>query len=100
MALRIELYENGSLVDGVEEWWDDVETAIAGASREYPLLASVNPYGELTLAPGLLGDLANECHRLANQATNRRAGELLLRIASLCDRAAASDAAVLRFNGD
>lgn len=100
MALRIELWENGSLVDGVEEWWDDVEIAVAAAGNDCPILESISPYGELSLAPALLGDLADECRRLAGQAAQPRVGELLLKIAGLCERAAESDAAELRFNGD
>src|SRR5207248_7721872 len=100
MAMRIEVYEDGSLVDGVEEWWDDVETALASADRDYPILASISPYGDLTLAPSLSAQLAEECHGLAKATTNTKVSELLVKIAALAARAAASGLASLRFNGD
>jgi hypothetical protein len=99
MALRIELWEHGTLTGGVEEWWDDVELALDDAERDHPILDSVSPYGELVVAHDRLPDLADECRRLAD-TIGGRAGALLLRIADLCDRAAASNDAELRFDGD
>ena len=100
MPLRIELYEAGSLVDGVEEWWDDVANAVATAASDYPLLTSISPYGDLDLSPGMLEALAEECRRLASETTIKRLADLLLKTADLCERAATSEAAVLRFDGD
>jgi hypothetical protein len=99
VALRIELWEHGTLVDGVEEWWDDVEGALDIAQEDYPILDSISPYGELVLASGRLQDLADECLRLA-QTANGRLEALLLRIASLGARATMTSDAELRFKGD
>jgi len=98
MALRVELWKGGVLVDGVEEWWDDVESALSAADGDYPVLTSVSPYGELVIAPDRLRDLASESRRLAADAG--RAGTLLQKIADLCQRALAAPDAELRFNGD
>lgn len=98
MALRIELWERGALIDGVEEWWDGVEAALETSADHYPILDSVSPYGELTVAWDRLRDLAGEASRLA-ETTTGRARALLLKIAELCARATATDFE-LRFNGD
>jgi hypothetical protein len=100
MALRVELWDSDRLVDGVEEWWDDVERALAEANDDYPVLRAVSPYGELRLARALLGELEEECHRLATGAATQRGRALLLKIGALCAQAASNDAAELRFNGD
>jgi hypothetical protein len=99
MALRIELWERGTVIDGVEEWWDGVERAIAGAEDDYPILDSISPYGELIVAHDRLRDLAAEASRLA-ATTSGRVSQLLLRIAALCERATATTDAELRFDGD
>ncbi len=99
MPLRVELWEDGALVDGAEEWWDGVERAVLAEACHYPLLTSINPYGDLTVPPDRLQDLAGECRRLA-QSSSGRLRILMLKIADLCDRASAGDNAELRFNGD
>lgn len=96
MALRIELWESGRLVDGVEQWWDDVERDLDSADGDYPILTSVSPYGELRLATSRLPDLADECFRLAEGGGRSRA--LLLMIADLCRKA--TPEGELRFDGD
>jgi hypothetical protein len=98
MALRIELWQNGALVDGVEEWWDDVESALEGADGEYPILDSISPYGDRTIPPDRLQDLAIECSTLA-QTGSERLRSLLRKLADLCGRASESQAE-LRFSGD
>jgi len=98
MALRIELWERGAPVDGVEEWWDGVEAALEASEDEFPILDSVNPYGELTIPCDRLADLAGESRRLA-ETTTGRVRALLVKIADLCARATATDFE-LRFNGD
>jgi hypothetical protein len=99
MALRIELWEDGALTGGIEEWWDDVEIALDGAESDYPILETVSPYGELVVAYDRLADLAAESRRLAG-ATKGRVHALMLSIADLCDRAFAATDAELRFSGD
>lgn len=99
MALRIELWEDGALTGGVEEWWDDVEIVLDTDGSDYPILESVSPYGELVVAYDRLADLADESRRLAG-ATTGRVHTLMLRIADLCDQASAATDAELRFNGD
>lgn len=99
MALRIELWEQGSLVDGVEAWWDDVEGALDIAPGDYPILDSISPYGDFVVAFASLQDLAGECLRLAQAATGTLEG-LLSKIADLCARASMTTDAELRFNGD
>lgn len=99
MALRIELWERGTVVDGVEEWWDGVEGALATAEDDYPILDSISPYGELIVAHDRLLDLAAESSRLA-ETTSGRVGDLLQRIAALCERATGATDAELRFDGD
>jgi hypothetical protein len=99
MALRIELWESGRLIDGVEEWWDGVEAALAAAEDAYPLLDGVSPYGDFRVAPDRLRDLAVESRALAATTTGS-VRTLLLKLGDLSDRAASATDAELRFNGD
>jgi hypothetical protein len=99
MALRIELWENGTLVDGIEDWWDDVEAALSTTSDSYPILHSISPYGEQTIPPNRVRDLATEAHDLAGKTTGHTS-KLLRKLARLSERAAEAPSAELRFDGD
>ncbi len=99
MSLRVELWLDGVLADGLEEWWDRVEAAIDSAPGNFPLLASISPYGQARIPHGRLADLADECRRLQPSAIGS-AGALLLRIADLSDQGFATSDAELRFEGD
>ncbi len=99
VTLRIELREHGTLVDGIEDWWDDVEGALVTAQADFPILDSIGPYGDLVIASDRLQDLAGECLRLAETA-NGRSQVLLRKIADLCVKAIMTSDAELRFNGD
>lgn len=99
MAVRVELWEGGTLIDGVEEWWDGIEQALLAAADEYPIIESISPYGDVRIPADRVADLAAECRQLG-QASTGKLRSLLLKIAELCDRAAAMDDAQLRFNGD
>ncbi len=100
MALRIELWVAGRLTGGVEEWWDGVEAALAGTTDDYPLLASVSPYGEWIVPLDRVSDLGAEARRLANATTSGRTAELLSRLADLCTQVEGQTDAELRFSGD
>jgi hypothetical protein len=100
MPIRIELYDSGSLVEGVEEWWDDIELALESSARDYPLLESISPYGDVTMTPTSLERLVDECQRLADEASGAPLKRLLLEISELGQKAIASEDGALRFNGD
>lgn len=100
MPMRIELWQNGSLVDGIEEWWDGVEAALTAAQEDYPILDSISPYGDLTLAFDRLKDLGSESRRLAESADKAKLRSMLLKISELCERARTTPGSELRFNGD
>jgi hypothetical protein len=93
------LWQDGALVDGIDEWWDDVELALTNVDGDYPLLDGVDPYGDLTLPRDRLDDLARECRDLAGRS-QPNASALLLKLADLCDRAIARPGTFLQFNGD
>ena len=99
MPLRIELRDRGTVIDGVEEWWDGVESVLADSDDRYPILDSISPYGDVTIGSDRLPDLEVESRDLARHATGD-VRVLLLRIADLCQRAAAGTGAQLRFDGD
>ena len=98
MSVRVELWLDGVLVDGVEEWWDRLEAAINSAPGDFALLESISPYGQARIPQERLVDLADECRRLGVIAA-APARSLLLLIADLCERGSATNDAELRFEG-
>ena len=99
MAVRIELWDSGVLVDGVEQWWDDVEAALDATEDDLPILASISPYGQVTIPHNRLSDLADECRRL-QPTSPERIQTVLSKIAQLSERAATAANAELRLEGD
>ena len=99
MPVRVELWQDGVLVDGVEQWWDRVEAALDREQEDFALLESISPYGQVRIPHECLLDLAGECRRLSLRAGGA-VEPLLLKIAELCDRAAATSEVELRFDGD
>ncbi len=99
MAVRVELREGGVLVAGVEQWWDDLEEALGREEEHFALLESISPYGQVNIPRERLSDLADECRRLGPRVGDS-VKSLLLKIAELCDRAAAGADSELRFDGD
>jgi len=99
MPVRVELWQGGVVVDGVEQWWDRVEAALDQAQEHFALLDSISPYGHLSIPHERLLDLADECRRLA-ASVGGAVEPRLLKIAELCGRAAAANDAELRFEGD
>ena len=98
MALRIELWRNGVLQGGVENWWDGVERALGLSDEDFPLLARISPYGDTTMSSADLSALAKEARGLALYA-DASTRELLLKLSELCEEALGLKAE-LRFNGD
>lgn len=99
MAVRIELSIRGTVVDGAEEWWDDVESALEASEHVLPILESISPYGEVTVPRDRLRDLAYEC-RLLQPMSTPRIQSLLQKIWELCEMAFETPDAELRFDGD
>jgi hypothetical protein len=99
VALRVELREAGVAVDGVEVWWDDIETTLSGNAATYPILETISPYGDARIPHERLHELAAECRLLAN-VRPKDASTALLKIADLSERAARRSDYELRFDGD
>ncbi|MER7249761.1 hypothetical protein [Kribbella sp. NPDC000426] len=102
MAIRIELWIDGQLVDGAEEWWDFLEASLPDdgeGTAGFPLLGRVDPFGEVLVTGKELGALSAEVRQLLPQALEQ-ARPLLEKLADLCDKGSLGTAAELRFIGD
>ena len=101
MTVRIELWVDGQLVGGAEEWWDYIEASIPDGEEAvgFPLLRRVDPYGDVLFEREELGALAVEVRRLVPQALEQ-ARPSLEKLADLCDEGNVGTAAELRFIGD
>lgn len=101
MAVVVELWVDGKLVDGTERWWDEVELWLANDALrlDYPLLASIDPYGGRIIPQQRLPDLLDEAQRAAHSAP-RNVATLARKIAALCDTGVRAHEAELRFSGD
>lgn len=98
MPMRVEARLDDAVADGVEAWWDDVETAAHQALARFPLLKSISPYGDVAVPVDRLNELADECEELARDARTE-ASAILLKIADLARRTVDGEFAELRFNG-
>lgn len=101
MTVRIELWIDGQLVDGAEEWWDYLEASLPDSEgvASFPLLIRVDPFGDVLFEGHELGALAAEVRRLLPRALEQ-ARPLLERLADLCDKGGQGMASQLRFLGD
>lgn len=102
MSITVELWISGRIADGVEQWWDDIDLWLAESPErrvEYPLLASVDPYGEHTFPWNALPILRDEARRVAASAPPTIA-RFATKLATLCGNGLEADAAELRFSGD
>lgn len=99
MAVSVELWAQGRLVDGFEQWWDDVEAALQVSGLELPVLRNVDPYDEVQLPRTQLGDLIDECRQLS-LTSPPNVSKILLKIAQLSDEALRHPDSALWFNGD
>jgi hypothetical protein len=101
MAIRIELWIDGRLVGGAEQWWDDIKALLpddAGGAG-FPLLGRVDPYGDVLFEQEEIGALAAEVRRFAPQAPES-ARTFLRKLAVLCDEGGLAERSELRFLGD
>jgi hypothetical protein len=96
LAIRIELFCDGELLDGTEHWWDGVQAALDASAMHLPILKSVDPRGEATLPADYLLDLAEECRAFLLEAPER-IKPLLRSIADLCAMGMVHEASALRF---
>jgi hypothetical protein len=101
MAITIELWIDGVLVDGAEQWWDGIEALMRDeqSKAECPILNKVDPYGDLVVDRGTLAELSIEADRLRAQAPRKLRG-FLERLSALSDAGARATQAELRFLGD
>jgi hypothetical protein len=100
MAVTVELLLNGRVVDGVDEWWDDMEAALHGRESTSPLLSKVDPYGTVEFVGDELVALSSEIADLLPELRQAMARRLAERLAKLCESAITQDGARLRFRGD
>ncbi|MEV6893327.1 MULTISPECIES: hypothetical protein [Kribbella] len=96
MAIRIELWVDGRLIDGVEQWWDDLAAALP-VDEDFPMLGRVDAYGDVVFARDELEVLAAEARRFVPRAPDR-VRPLLLKLAELCTQGGSEGE--LRFLGD
>ena len=101
MAIRIELWVDGRLVDGAEEWWDDIEASLLDDedSGGFPMLRRVDPYRDVVFEKEELGALAAEV-RLLIPRVPVRVGAFLEKLAGLCDEGGMGTSSRLCFLGD
>jgi hypothetical protein len=101
MTIRIELWIDGRLVGGAEEWWDYIEASVPDGEGAvgFPLLQRVDPYGDVLFEREELGALAAEVRRLLPRALEQ-ARPSLEKLAELCDTGSLGTASELRFIGD
>ena len=100
MAIGAELWVDGRLVGGAEEWWDDIEASLPeDVGAEFPLLNRVDPNGDVTFESPEMSDLAAEARRFSAQAPDR-VRPFSEELASLCDEGSQGKKAELRFLGD
>jgi hypothetical protein len=101
MAVRIELWIDGRVVDGAEQWWDDIEAALAADDRkaEFPMLGRVDAYGDVLFEREELGALAADVRRFMSHAPES-VRPFLERLTELCEAGDRGTAAELRFLGD
>lgn len=102
MALRIELWTDAGLVDGVEQWWDDVDAWLSstdGAPASYPITASIDPYGFGAIPSADLEAFRSELAEIVKLAPVQVAA-IATQLVSLCDRGLAATRPELRLVGD
>jgi hypothetical protein len=86
IAISIELWVDGRLVDGAEQWWDDIERLLVEdeTRSQVPDVEACGPYGDVLFDVEGLAALAAEVRQLVPQAP---AGvrTFLEKLAGLCD---------------
>jgi len=98
LAIRIELFCDGEVLDGTEHWWDGLEAALTASGMHLPILESVDPLGAATLPADHLLDLAEECRSFLMEAPEL-IKPLLRSIADLCAMGMVHEGSALRFGG-
>jgi hypothetical protein len=101
MAVRVELWIDGRVVDGAEPWWDDIEGAFPAGEGEagFPMLGRVDAYGDVLFEQEGLGPLAAEVRRFLPQAPEG-VRPFLRKLTELCEEGGRGTGAELRFLGD
>lgn len=102
MAVRIELWSGQAVAGGTEGWWDYVEARLPEldlATREYPVLSRIDPYGDVSVPQSDFPQLIADLQRCAVDASPRLA-EFLATLVALAEQGLSSDSSELRFLGD
>lgn len=100
MAVRIELWTNGRIADGVDEWWDDMESWLPDDTpSRYPLLDLVDPYGDVVLHRDELAALRTELEAFMGQAPESLR-QFITKLIALCETGLVATDSELRFLGD
>ncbi|MFF0264792.1 hypothetical protein [Kribbella sp. NPDC004536] len=101
MAVRIELWIEGRLVNGAEQWWDDIEASLPDVEwkARFPMLSRVDPYGVVSFERKEMDALGADVRRFLPQAPER-VRPFLQRLADLCDEGRLGKVSELRFLGD
>ncbi|MEU4192305.1 hypothetical protein AB0E69_10420 [Kribbella sp. NPDC026611] len=99
MSVRVELWIEGRLVGGAEQWWDDITATLRGMSRSSQCSRGVDPYIDVLFEREELTDLAAEAHRFSHQAPDHLR-PFLQKLAELCREGSRAATSELRFLGD
>ena len=99
MALNIQLWLDGALVDGLETDWEDVERLLCKSDELTTILDSVDPYDDLTVNGAQLIELVRECEMVIPRAVGETA-KTLSKLVTLAEAGLEANRAELRFVGD
>lgn len=99
VSLIIELRVALKAIDGLQTSWHDMDVRLGGRRHEFPLLARIDPYDDLTYAGPQIVDLAAEIRTLLEDPRGTSL-PLMNNLLRLCDLAITHSKADLNFVGD
>jgi hypothetical protein len=99
VTISVELRVNGVAIDGVEEWWDEMEFALTDREEHYPMVRRVDAYGNVRFDRSELGSLIAELRRLRTEVDSTPK-KLVGKLEALFLRAISTEGSDIVFVGD